>query len=936
MVDTTAKYHLETLPNGRQVFVNDRTGNIASVDASGRITGEISRAQALAQLPQYPPGVTNSGGAPGTGGVYPPGVASQSPQGASNTTYPRGVTNSGAPQGAGGVYPPGVTSGGAPQQNGPSGATYPPGVTNQNPSTVYKPGVYVPPGGNPAPGAPAAGGVTYPPGVTNTSPAAGGSSSVYVPPGGNSSPGGPDASAVSDAGPSGPALGPAQVAGPYDNPGSDLYDWYAVNDALKASNMGDGSWRIAGSSHQPVASSKQVANPGYNKSLDADENAANGQTPFITEPGNDYTIGVANQSTGQIYKVHFSKSAPDSTGKYSYALQSLEDEGKIDNTTQPGYKDVQQLALKDGSKELWGTNTRTGAFEKMPASPPNLGDLKGWNDVKQVNDGQGHQIWVGTDPTGKPMQPIPGAPSIAVDKYVPGSVKQVTKTVNGVQKQVYVGQNAQTQAWEDIPELGSTPVAQTTTSVGKNVYTTDANGQLVLATAIAQPKENDSQWVDAGTGYAKKQIFQNGDWHDDPDTPQKAVNPATQRANAALPDKGTKIWQPLSGSSDTLVQVTADGNGGFTYDLGPNGEAPPTKKIPGARDPTTVTPGSAGDEFLPQRRDPITQQLLPTERNANWRPTSPADRVRQLQLQATQKQQDLHSQVLAGQIDEPEADKQFSQYWDQNIEPAKQELQLAQQYKTQDENRQNLQIAQANVSPVLQAQSNQIQVGPGFGDLFGKIASATGQGKFVGPISGQEMNNALVYDTPDYAKQAESITAQALAHISPTAANIAGGGTPTALQQPQDITASLNRTAYQHGGMPPQAPGGGGGAGLNNGSYQPLYPQANAAGQPANVVGAIRPYGAGAGDLMSPEQLAQLGGTPNRDPGFTGAVTPTPDVPQSQYSFSPQAANAINSAQADQSDFYQQMAADRARQIAAAQSMIPSSWNAWGQYKPAF
>lgn len=755
-----------------------------------------------------------------------------------------------------------------------------------------------------------------------------------------------------------PKQGP-QPVDPYGNPGSDLYDWYAINDALKASKMGDGSWNIAGSSHQPVAAAQQVANPAYNKLLSDEENAANGQTPFITKPGNDYTIGVVNQNTGQIYKVHLSKSAPDPSGKYSYAIQGLDDQGKLDTTAQPGYKDIQQLPLNNGSKELWGTNTKTGAFEKMPGSPPNLGALVGWNDIKQIDDGQGHQVWVGTSPDGKPMQPIPGAPTINTGKYVPGSVKQVTK--NG--KQVYVGQNTQTQQWEDIPELGSEPVKQTTTTVGKNVYTTDPNGNLILAQAVAQPKENDDQWVDAGTGYAKHQVFKNGDWHDDLDTPQKAVNPETQRAANALPAKGEKVWIPLTGSPDTLIQVTANGNGGYTYDLGPNGEPPATKRIPGIAQPTTVSPGAAGDEYLPQRRDPITQQLLPPEKNLNWQPTSPADRVRQLTQQATQKQQDLHQQVLAGNLSETEADKQFNQYWDQNIEPAKQELQLAQQYKTQDENRQNLTVAQATVSPILQAQSNEIQVGPGFGDLFGKIASATGQGKFVGPISGQEMTNALVYQTPNYADQAEQITARALAHISPHAANIAGGGTPTALQQPQDITSGLNRTAFQYGGgMPPQAGGPSGSNGTavpfngvqqtntqlnpalaaanqtNPNGYNPQGSTAalNAQGLPDSPIGRAMAAGQQTG-LYNPIYQQQNGsavGQPATGPVV--GVTPTPDVPQSQYSFSPQAANAVNSAQADQANFYQQMAAERARQLAASQSMIPTSWGAWGQYKPAF
>ena len=355
--------------------------------------------------------------------------------------------------------------------------------------------------------------------------------------------------------------GPQQQPGPYDNPGTDLYDWYTVNDALKAAGMGAGDWQIAGTSHQPIASTNWVKNPAYDpiKNPNVD--------PEINRAGNDYVIGVANPTTGQLVKIHLSRSAPDPSGKYSYQVTGREDQGKIDKTN-GGYTGIQRESFQDGHEELWGTNSSTGAFEKMPNQPQGLGARPpGWNDIKQIDDGQGHLIWVGTDPTGKPLQPVPGAPPpINTAKYVPGSVKQVTKTVNGVQKQVYVGQNAQTQVFEDIPELGAENVPVKTTTVAGTVYIDNPKrGQpgepdFVRASGVAQPNNGDKQWIDAGGGYVKRQVYQNGAWGDvgpdDPEGIQRPVSPATiaadaatARATGALKPKGTKIWQPVPGQS---------------------------------------------------------------------------------------------------------------------------------------------------------------------------------------------------------------------------------------------------------------------------------------------------------------------------------------------------------------------------------------------------
>lgn len=619
------------------------------------------------------------------------------------------------------------------------------------------------------PAAPAS--VTYPPGVTN--PSTSGSTGLpnYVPGGGG----------TSTPSPSAPVQGPQ----PTMKPGTDTYEWYALNNALRAAGL-DG-WQIAGDNHTPVAAGTWVANPSYNKLLTEQENrdAGNGEE-FIFRPGADYVIGVSNPQTGQMLKVHFSRSAPDASGNYTYTATGREDQGKLDKA-QAGYTGVQRLPFADGHEELWGTNSATGAFEKMPAQPTDLGNLKGWNDVRQVDDGQGHKVWVGTNPQGQPMQPIPGAPTINTDKYVPGSVKQVV--VNG--KLVYRGQNAQTQQWEDIPELGSEPAKIDTTTVGGKIYKQNPNaGQpgepdFVPVSGIASPKEGDRQWVDASGGYVKRQEYHNGAWSDvgpdDEEGTWRPVNPATVRAEGAIKPKGTQYWIPVPGSPDTLIQVTADGNGGYTYET-PDGSPPKTMKVAGIQGPQTVS-GAGSAEFLPAQRDPVTNQLLPAQKNPNWAPTNVADRVRQLTEQAQAKQNDLHQQVVAGQLSEDQANAQFQDWWDSYIAPAKQEIDQAAQQKQQDlqnqqltAQRQQQEQERLNYSTAMQAGQNaaanvQAQipymVGPGFAENLNKIAQGWTSGK---PIQGLDLGAMLTFQMPDTNAIAQQVTNQALAHISPTAA----------------------------------------------------------------------------------------------------------------------------------------------------------------------
>jgi hypothetical protein len=674
--------------------------------------------------------------------------------------------------------------------------------------------------------------------------------------------------------------GPEVQAPP--TPGSDLYDWQTINTALRAAGL-DG-WQIAGASHQPVNQGRTVPNPAYKSipgATQADLDELNkGVPPFIVQPSADYVIGVVNPQTNQMLKLTMGRQGDAASG-YSYTITDRSPQGTID-TKQGGYTGIQREQFNDGHEELWGTNSSTGAFEKMPNQPQGLGTTpKGWNDIKQVDDGSGHLIWVGTDPSGKPLQPVPGAPPpINTAKYVPGSVKQINR--NG--KLIYVGTNAQTQAIEDIPEYGSENAPNQTTTVGGTIYKTNPKaGQpgepdLVRVTGVASPNDNDEQWIDAGGGYAKHQVYLNGAWHDDTDTPQKPVSPTTTRAEGAIKPKGEKYWVPLPSSPDKLIEVTADGNGSYTYEPGPNGEPPRTMTVPGIAQPTTVT-GAGTDEFLPQRRAP-DGTLLPPEKNLNWTPTNVGDRVRQLQQTAQQKQQDLHAQVVSGALTEAAADKQFNDWWDSSIEPAKAEIAQAQQQKQTEleqkageQQRLNLATAQQSGQNAVEAYKAQLpnMVGPGFGKAFGQLADAWSSGK---PATGIDWSSALTYQMPDLNQLASQVTNQALAHLSPTAAQNMNDthGVQAApafgqQQQPYDYTQSLQRDKYQPGVTTTIATDG-------TVTINHQAPAQAAAAAPAQVQTAQRPYfpglqqGYGAAPQQDFRGLAQGAVMPPYQPSF--------------------------------------------------------------------
>lgn len=607
----------------------------------------------------------------------------------------------------------------------------------------------------------------------------------------------------------GPGPNTTTITGPRTEPaappaqnvpvGSDVYDWHRVNEALREAGLD--TWRIAGTNHTPVNNGHLVTNPAFTAVkdyTDADLRAEGMTRPpeFIYQEGNEYAIGVTSPDGRQMMKLTLSKGKPDAQGNYGYAVIGRSTQSPIE-TREPGYKEVQRLPFQDGHQELWGINTQTGVFEKMPGGPSSLGTEapKGWNDIKQVDDSQGHMIWIGTDPEGKPFQQVPGSPVINTGKYVPGSVRQ-GRSGNKI---VYRGQNTQTGEWEEIPSLGSEPAPIQTTTIGAITYQPDANGNLVPAPNVAQPVEGQStRWVSAGGGAAKQQTFRNGDWQDDIDVPQKTVSPEAQRAAGALRPKGERyeILTNIDGEQRLLI-VEADGNGGYTIP-----QDTKARRVPGS--PPSIKPVTAtsGEQEFITRYNPETDKQEDV-RNPNWSPSAIADRTRQLTQLARTKQLELHARVGQAGYTDQDADRDFGAWWDTEIEPRRKQVAFdedQQRRKQEQEDQAGRISAVSTASTIGQNQATLYQgqqkhmVGPGYAQQAQGFLDAISQGKRPPAMQA----SAYQYPMHDLNALAQYYTAQALQHISPTAAGIMGGGQPGALGAARalDLNSVIDRTRF--------------------------------------------------------------------------------------------------------------------------------------------
>jgi hypothetical protein len=766
MVDTAAQntqyrgqmlpnHHLETLPDGRQVLVNDRTGYIAVTDQNGQVTAEVPRSQFLSQAPD--------GGAP-SGGAQPPGVTAPKTSG-SGTPMP------GLP---GGTYNP------APYQPGGGGsAIQPKQVLPSGAGTPAVPATAVPPSGGPPTNTPAnrAAGMTS----------------------GNVVPRGPAQPTV-DQGPQRPA------------PGAAGYDLWAMNDMLK--DNGYNGWTVTGVT--PIQEVDKTKNPLFDPSNPNDP--TNPET-FDT-PKNSYVINIRNPNTNDIKTLKFAKvwEDPSKPGVYTasdpgngtgwgFQLNDIVDQQKAD-PNKIGHSGQMQIG-----DTLWGTNNSTGVFEPIPGAPP---IPKSWTGVTTGKDASGNTVWYGIDPAdGKPKQ-IPDMPVVPKDKEAWGDPTLIDR---GDGTKVWYGvdpADKQLKQMPGMPTVAAKPTGPGSITQNNVTYTQNPDGSYSPAKGIPDPNPpKGTAQVKLGTdGYLYQQIS-NGDGTFTPDTSFTPVpfTDAAKQAHAQVGavhqagEKGTKV---IGGY---VYNVTYRGGSDDNYDVD---TSTPAKKMPGTEGPPTAIPTPSDQPKIAQRMPDGSIQYV---ENQNYQPTDPAQRTAQLSSQASAKLAEIQAKIGTGGYTPDQAQQEYDQWWDANIEPAKQELQQAQQQKqvdyqlklnqdqraAQEQRRADFATAQTTGQQTLDAYKTTMpyMVGPGFGQALNTIANNFGKPN----MPNVDIGSAVTFQMPDINALAQQATNQALAHISPTAASnlnaATGANTPNygpGLPQTMpgyDVTQGLNRQNYQ-------------------------------------------------------------------------------------------------------------------------------------------
>lgn len=235
-----------------------------------------------------------------------------------------------------------------------------------------------------------------------------------------------------------------------------------------------------------------------------------------------------------------------------------------------------------------------------------------------------------------------------------------------------------------------------------------------------------------------------------------------------------------------------------------------------AAQPNIVQPGTGMYTYT---QDPLTGKITPSY-NANYQAKTVADvagRVSQLQTMAQDQRDQISARLQSGEFGTgPDAQQKaaaaFDSWWSQNVESQKAALTAAQstaqqeqQRLLEEQQRANVATAQTAGQAALTAAAGEVRHGPGFGAALANIQNAYASGKAPAPMSAEQLQAAVTPAPLDYNKIYEQATAQALAHISPTAAQIATGQpVPTALGRIQgmDINEQLNRQRYAFGGAP--------------------------------------------------------------------------------------------------------------------------------------
>lgn len=517
--------------------------------------------------------------------------------------------------------------------------------------------------------------------------------------------------------------------------------------------------------------------------------------PFTMDP----QVDVFDEATQKTVK----GPNPNPTYRYTFADgSSLEmdwygaiksnDEKPAKSNTPPGWTDVTPVRNADGTTTYYGKDPATGRYGQVPGLPSGASTT-----ATTPKPTPASQLEIINDPTtGKPIKYRDPATGTVID-LPDGATATKPTIVQGTGGAIYSWDGTKLtlqQAGDAKPTEGAT---RRNVQNGMAITEVYRGGSWAVDPSVApvpydttKPKEGDTRGNVSG-GYAVQEVYRGGQWVTDPTVPPKPYDPSL--AN-----------KPKDG--DTRPNVKDGYNVTETYK---GGEWTTTTVGGRATLQPTVAASAPADQQFNTRFDPNTSQYIQSP-NANYQPTDPAQRVQQLRDQAIAKRDELNKQVLNGK-DPKDAAAEFDAWWTATVEPQKQQITTAQQQAQTDATiKQNQELraqqeAERNAFSTAQtAGTNAVQaaqagmayrVGPGFGGAVNQLAGAFASGK---PAGNLDIGGAVTFDMPDFSQIAEQATAQALAHLSPTAAGKVGSALP-GVPQGIDVNAALNQSQYRPG-----------------------------------------------------------------------------------------------------------------------------------------
>lgn len=416
----------------------------------------------------------------------------------------------------------------------------------------------------------------------------------------------------------------------------------------------------------------------------------------------------------------------------------------------------------------------------------------GWTDVKGITNG-GVTTYYGRDPADGKFKPVPGLPTETAGKTTATPVPaDQLQTINDptTGKPIKL-RDPSTGTVIDLPNDATVSKPQIVNGAGGALYSWDGTTlTLRQAGTPIEPKPAEGQTrQNVAGGYAVQEVYRGGNWVTDPSVAPKPYDPAL----AGKPKEGD--LRPNTDNKGQAIQEIFKG-GSWVTDT----STPP--RAFGNQAPTTLNTGTG----------PFIAQQNPTTGAIAWQPnrntTDVAARVGQLQELARAQRDTLQQAVQSGAKTPEQAAADFDTWWSSNIDPVSQELQRSQQQTTYDA-QQKQQAAeqvqqQADTSSLNVAQQagrdavaaytaipSRDRVGPGYGQAFANAYNSWKTGKPAPDIT----PDAVTYNAPDLQAMAQQATAAALAHISPTAAQIAGRPPPR-IPQGLDVAGALNKSNY--------------------------------------------------------------------------------------------------------------------------------------------